>query len=77
MLMLMMSTYSRTKELSTSERRRVPGLDVAAVPAALAPDDALHADGEVEARLRPGQAHGRAWGWQAAHGEDHHKGQAA
>lgn len=58
------STYVRTAERTkglTPEWRRVPGLDVAAVPAALAPDDALHADGEVDGIwLRPGQAHGRA-----------------
>lgn len=56
----------------TRERRRVHGLDVAGVPAALAPDRALDGDGEVDVRRWLGQAtHGLAAGWQADHGEDH------
>jgi hypothetical protein len=62
--------------IRTGQRRRVHGADVARVAAALAPDDALDGDGEVEVRRRLGQAaHGLAAGRQADHGEDR-EGQA-
>ena len=61
--------------LRTRERGGVLGLDVAGVPAPLAPDSAFDADGEVQIPRGPGQAHRRAPAREAAQGEDH-KGKA-